>query len=165
MIPNEYQIKDYIPTFTTPSLDFNHHSKELEELVDKLYKFKKIEKDAKIVEELREQTLKRFNLLVLDRNSRVKKVSLENKFDPTLSLKQKGKYHYLRGKILDLDEFSWSKEAEEDFARGLKYHPGLKEAWNCLGECFWKKGDYRGRYSNSSGARVIIETRAKRKEK
>ena len=146
MIPKEYQIKEYIPTFTTPSLDFNNHSKELEELVDKLYKFKSIEKDTQVVKELQEETLKRFNFLVLERNSRLKKTHGSDKFDPTLSSKQKGKYHYLRGRILDLDEFSWSREAEEDFTRGLKFYPGLKEAWSCLGECFWKKGDYRGTF-------------------
>lgn len=142
---DEYQIPSDIPTFTTPTLDFNNHCRELEVLVDKLYKFKKQNIHEEAVEELKEKTLDRFNLLAITRNSKKqgKSETLE-KFDPTLSLKQKGKYHYLRGKILDISDFTYCKEAEEDLTRALKCNPLLTQGWSSLGECYWKKGDYKG---------------------
>lgn len=138
---NEFQINSTIPTFTTPTLDFNNHYRELEDLVEQLYKFKK-QGLLDDLEELKQKTLERFNLLAITRNS--KKLEKLEKFDPTLSLGQKGKYHYLRGKILDISDFTYSKDAEEDLTRACKYNPLLAQAWSSLGECYWKKGDFKG---------------------
>ncbi|XP_062111039.1 uncharacterized protein LOC133822651 [Humulus lupulus] len=53
---------------------------------------------------------------------------------------QRATYEYLRGKILDV--FSdYSKEAEDHLSKAVKLNPSLADAWLCLGNCIWKKGD------------------------
>ena len=61
-------------------------------------------------------------------------------FDPTLSLLQKAKYHFLRGRLLNIFD-SYSSRAEEDLSVAVKLDPRNFKAWTELGECFWKKGD------------------------
>jgi len=49
---------------------------------------------------------------------------------------------YLRGKaVASSDEGRTSDEAERYLADAVKLNPGLMDAWNCLGECFWSRGD------------------------
>ncbi|KAJ9163282.1 hypothetical protein P3X46_022965 [Hevea brasiliensis] len=53
---------------------------------------------------------------------------------------QRATYEYLRGKILDvLPEYR--KEAEDHLSKAVKLNPSLADAWLCLGNCIWKKGD------------------------
>ncbi|KAL7597202.1 hypothetical protein Lser_V15G28243 [Lactuca serriola] len=53
---------------------------------------------------------------------------------------QRATYEYLRGKILDvLPEYS--KKAEDHLSKVAKLTPSLGDAWLCLGNCIWKKGD------------------------
>ncbi|KAL7607814.1 uncharacterized protein LOC111912589 [Lactuca sativa] len=53
---------------------------------------------------------------------------------------QRATYEYLRGKILDvLPEYS--KKAEDHLSKAVKLNPSLGDAWLCLGNCIWKKGD------------------------
>ncbi|XP_047307933.1 tetratricopeptide repeat protein 5-like [Impatiens glandulifera] len=53
---------------------------------------------------------------------------------------QRATYEFLRGKILDVfPEFR--KEAEDHLSKAVKLNPSLAEAWLCLGNCIWKKGD------------------------
>ncbi|GMN38693.1 hypothetical protein TIFTF001_007918 [Ficus carica] len=53
---------------------------------------------------------------------------------------QRATYEYLRGKILDV--FSdYRKEAEDHLSKAVKLNPSLADAWLCLGNCIWKKGD------------------------
>ena len=48
----------------------------------------------------------------------------------------------LRGKAATLGEAGQaSKEAEALFADAVKLDPSLVDAWNCLGEVFWHRGD------------------------
>jgi len=48
--------------------------------------------------------------------------------------------HYLLGHLYNvLDEYH--KEAEENLTKAVKLNPRHVDAWNSLGECFWKKGD------------------------
>ena len=157
-----YEIPSIVPTFTTPTLDFNNHYKELEGLVENLYRIKNtwFRKDSQfpldttvrntILKTMQEKTLQRFNLLTFVRKSR-KNLNLQEsnplvdgKFDPTLSAKQKGMYHYLRGKLHDFSDFEYSQKAEDDLTKALKLYPGLSKGWVALGECFWKKGDFKG---------------------
>lgn len=35
----------------------------------------------------------------------------------------------------------FSQAAEENLSKAVKLEPGLVEAWNTLGEQYWKKGD------------------------
>ncbi|XP_004300934.1 PREDICTED: tetratricopeptide repeat protein 5-like [Fragaria vesca subsp. vesca] len=55
-------------------------------------------------------------------------------------LEQRARYEYLRGKILDvLPEYK--REAEDHLSKAVKLNPSLADAWLCLGNCIWKKGD------------------------
>ncbi|KAL3501820.1 hypothetical protein ACH5RR_036269 [Cinchona calisaya] len=53
---------------------------------------------------------------------------------------QRAEYEYLRGKVLDV--FSdYRKDAEDHLSKAVKLNPSLGDAWLCLGNCIWKKGD------------------------
>jgi Flp pilus assembly protein TadD len=50
--------------------------------------------------------------------------------------------YYLRGKaIASTEEGRLSDEAERLLADAVKLKPSLNDAWNCLGECFWERGE------------------------
>ncbi|XVF44876.1 hypothetical protein PTKIN_Ptkin02bG0158600 [Pterospermum kingtungense] len=53
---------------------------------------------------------------------------------------QRATYEYLRGKILDVVP-DYRKEAEDHLSKAVKLNPSLVDAWLCLGNCIWKKGD------------------------
>ncbi|KAK7269843.1 hypothetical protein RIF29_22605 [Crotalaria pallida] len=56
------------------------------------------------------------------------------------SLLQRATFEYLRGKILDVFP-DYRKEAEDHLSKAVKLNPSLADAWLCLGNCIWKKGD------------------------
>ncbi|XP_021896165.1 tetratricopeptide repeat protein 5-like isoform X2 [Carica papaya] len=53
---------------------------------------------------------------------------------------QRATYEYLRGKILDVIP-DYRKEAEDHLSKAVKLNPSLADAWLCLGNSIWKKGD------------------------
>ncbi|THU71045.1 hypothetical protein C4D60_Mb08t31390 [Musa balbisiana] len=53
---------------------------------------------------------------------------------------QRANYEYLRGKMLDIFP-DYIKEAEDHLSKAVKLNPSLADAWLCLGNCIWKKGD------------------------
>ncbi|CAL9150161.1 unnamed protein product [Musa hybrid cultivar] len=53
---------------------------------------------------------------------------------------QRANYEYLRGKMLDVFP-DYIKEAEDHLSKAVKLNPSLADAWLCLGNCIWKKGD------------------------
>ncbi|KAK8613288.1 hypothetical protein V6N13_101055 [Hibiscus sabdariffa] len=53
---------------------------------------------------------------------------------------QRATYEYLRGRILDVVP-DYRKEAEDHLSKAVKLNPSLGDAWLCLGNCIWKKGD------------------------
>ncbi|XP_022980032.1 tetratricopeptide repeat protein 5-like [Cucurbita maxima] len=53
---------------------------------------------------------------------------------------QRAMYEYLRGKMLDVFP-DYRKEAEDHLSKAVKLNPSLADAWLCLGNCIWKKGD------------------------
>ncbi|GAU24332.1 hypothetical protein TSUD_49210 [Trifolium subterraneum] len=53
---------------------------------------------------------------------------------------QRAIYEYLRGKVLDVFP-EYKKEAEDHLSKAVKLNPSLADAWLCLGNCIWKKGD------------------------
>ncbi|XP_060214690.1 uncharacterized protein LOC132641650 isoform X1 [Lycium barbarum] len=53
---------------------------------------------------------------------------------------QRATYEYLRGKILDVVPV-YKKEAEDHLSKAVKLNPSFVDAWLCLGNCIWKKGD------------------------
>ena len=46
----------------------------------------------------------------------------------------------------------YSKEAEELLSKAVKLDPANIDAWNALGQCFWKKGDLTGARNCFDGA-------------
>lgn len=53
----------------------------------------------------------------------------------------KAVFLYLKGRLLNLDG-DFNQEAEGLLSRAVKLNPTLVEAWNELGESYWKKGDW-----------------------
>ncbi|KAK8937520.1 hypothetical protein KSP39_PZI011931 [Platanthera zijinensis] len=82
-----------------------------------------------------------------------KTLSLQNHVDAALALvdtampqegrkstSQRALYEFFRGKILDVFP-DYQKEAEDHLSKAVKLNPSLTDAWLCLGNCIWKKGD------------------------
>ncbi|XP_030395423.1 tetratricopeptide repeat protein 5-like isoform X1 [Gopherus evgoodei] len=57
----------------------------------------------------------------------------------------------LKGKALNVTP-DYKPQAEELLAKAVKLDPELVEAWNQLGEAYWKKGDITAAYTCFSGA-------------
>ena len=67
-------------------------------------------------------------------------------------------YHFLRGRILDIEDSVFSKNAEEDLSKAVKLNPKFVDGWNSLGECLWKKGDRMGSiYCFKAGLRAVCD--------
>lgn len=73
------------------------------------------------------------------REEELKDISVHT-FDPTLSNLQKARYHFLRGRLLNIFE-SFNQSAEDNLIRSVKLAPRSEQTWIELGECYWKKGD------------------------
>lgn len=57
----------------------------------------------------------------------------------------------LKGKALNVSP-EYSAQAEELLSKAVKLDPGLVEAWNQLGEVYWKRGDISAAHTCFSGA-------------
>ncbi|KAJ3695712.1 hypothetical protein LUZ60_001089 [Juncus effusus] len=53
---------------------------------------------------------------------------------------QRADFEFLKGKILDVFP-DYRKESEDHLSKAVKLNPSLVDAWLCLGNCIWKKGD------------------------
>lgn len=53
---------------------------------------------------------------------------------------RRAQWEYLSGKVLDVGP-DYCREAEEHLSKSVKLDPSMVDAWCCLGNCFWKKGD------------------------
>lgn len=47
------------------------------------------------------------------------------------------RYYYLKGRALNVVP-KYSREAEDLLSKAIKLDPKLVDAWNELGECYWK---------------------------
>lgn len=65
------------------------------------------------------------------------KVALAELDHLQLSIDNKAVFFYLRGKILNITP-SFDQRAEECLSKAVKLDPNLIEAWNQLGESYWK---------------------------
>lgn len=66
-----------------------------------------------------------------------------NKFDDYKGYEIDGaraKYYYLKGRALNVVD-RYVPQAEELLSKAVKLEPKLVDAWNELGECYWKKDD------------------------
>lgn len=57
----------------------------------------------------------------------------------------------LKGRILNVTP-KYSPEAEEALSKAVKLDPRLVDAWNHLGECYWKKEDVSAAKNCFTGA-------------
>lgn len=64
---------------------------------------------------------------------------------------KKSEYFYLLGKTLNVMP-NYDPQAQEVLSRAVKLNPKLVDAWNCLGECLWKKGDVEAAKNCFTGA-------------
>lgn len=63
----------------------------------------------------------------------------------------RAKYYYLKGRALNVvDRFI--PQAEELLSKAVKLEPKLIEAWNELGECYWKNDDIKQAKNCFAGA-------------
>lgn len=63
----------------------------------------------------------------------------------------KAKYNYLKGKLLNVLP-KYDKEAENLLSKSIKLDPKLVEAWNELGECYWKNEELKKSVNCFEGA-------------
>ncbi|KAH9515620.1 Tetratricopeptide repeat protein 5 [Bulinus truncatus] len=66
-------------------------------------------------------------------------------------IKNKAQFHLLKGKILNITS-KYNPEAEDSLSKAVKLDPRLVEAWNHLGECYWKKEDISAAKNCFTGA-------------
>jgi hypothetical protein len=50
----------------------------------------------------------------------------------------------------------YSVEAETALGQAVKLNPGLTDAWDALGECYWKKGDTEQRSGRSRYCWLLV---------
>jgi tetratricopeptide (TPR) repeat protein len=67
------------------------------------------------------------------------------------SVQGKAQALMLTGKALNVTP-DYSPKAEELLSKAVKLEPELVEAWNQLGEVYWKKGDVAAAHTCFSGA-------------
>lgn len=70
---------------------------------------------------------------------------------PSERFKHKAEFLLQKGRCLNVTP-DFSAVAEECLSRAVKLEPGLVEAWNTLGEQYWKKGDLTGAKNCFTGA-------------
>lgn len=69
----------------------------------------------------------------------------------------RAKYYYLKGRALNVLP-NYSKEAEELLSKAVKLDPKLVEAWNELGECYWKNDNLKEAENCFAGALNYVPT-------
>lgn len=66
-------------------------------------------------------------------------------------MRGKARLMFLRGHAQNvLPEFV--TKSEEFLSRAVKLDPTIVEAWNSLGECYWKQGNIEGAFNCFDGA-------------
>jgi len=58
-----------------------------------------------------------------------------------LSIENKAAFIYLRGKAMNCISAKYDSKAVECLSKAVKLDPSIAEAWNELGECYWKNKD------------------------
>lgn len=119
-----------------------HVLQKLQELVDQLYCFRDSYFETHSVEDAGR-----------------KQQDVQDKMEKTLqqmeevlgSVQAKAQALMLKGKALNVTP-DYSPEAEALLSKAVKLEPELVEAWNQLGEVYWKKGDVAAAHTCFSGA-------------
>ncbi|KAM9645835.1 tetratricopeptide repeat protein 5 isoform 3-T4 [Trichechus inunguis] len=115
---------------------------KLQELVDQLYSFRdcyfethSVEDAGRKQQDVREEMEKTLRLME----------------EVAGSVQGKARVLMLTGKALNVTP-DYSLRAEELLSKAVKLEPELVEAWNQLGEVYWKKGDVAAAHTCFSGA-------------
>ncbi|XP_044086819.1 tetratricopeptide repeat protein 5 isoform X1 [Neovison vison] len=115
---------------------------KLQELVDQLYSFREcyfethgVEDAGRKQQDVREEMEK----------------TLQQMEEVVGSVQGKAQVLMLTGKALNVTP-DYSPKAEELLSKAVKLEPKLVEAWNQLGEVYWKKGDIAAAHTCFSGA-------------
>ncbi|XP_005866225.2 PREDICTED: tetratricopeptide repeat protein 5 [Myotis brandtii] len=115
---------------------------KLQELVDQLYSFRdgyfethSVEDAGRKQQDVREEMEK----------------TLQQMKEVVGSVQGKAQVLMLTGKALNVTP-DYSPKAEELLSKAVKLEPKLVEAWNQLGEVYWKKGDVAAAHTCFSGA-------------
>uniref|UniRef100_G1RI60 Tetratricopeptide repeat domain 5 n=1 Tax=Nomascus leucogenys TaxID=61853 RepID=G1RI60_NOMLE len=115
---------------------------KLQELVDQLYSFRDCYFETHSVEDAgRKQQ---------DVRKEMEK-TLQQMEEVVGSVQGKAQVLMLTGKALNVTP-DYSPKAEELLSKAVKLEPELVEAWNQLGEVYWKKGDVAAAHTCFSGA-------------
>ncbi|KAM8882339.1 tetratricopeptide repeat protein 5 [Synchiropus picturatus] len=114
----------------------------IKELVDQLYNFRDCYFESHSVEDAG----KKQQDVAQEQEKTLKKL-----LEKEESFKHKAEYLLQKGRCLNVAP-EFSKEAEECLSRAVKLDPSMLEAWNTLGEQFWKKGDLAGAKNCFTGA-------------
>ncbi|XP_037843556.2 tetratricopeptide repeat protein 5 isoform X2 [Chlorocebus sabaeus] len=115
---------------------------KLQELVDQLYSFRDCYFETHSVEDAgRKQQ---------DVRKEMEK-TLQQMEEVVGSVQGKAQVLMLTGKALNVTP-DYSPKAEELLSKAVKLEPKLVEAWNQLGEVYWKKGDIAAAHTCFSGA-------------
>ncbi|XP_067598082.1 tetratricopeptide repeat protein 5 [Pseudorca crassidens] len=128
MAEEEEEVKEILP--------------KLQELVDRLYSFRECYFETHSVEDAgRKQQ---------DVREEMEK-TLQQMEEVVGSVQGKAQVLMLTGKALNVTP-NYSPKAEELLSKAVKLEPKLVEAWNQLGEVYWKKGDVAAAHTCFSGA-------------
>ncbi|XP_002753708.2 tetratricopeptide repeat protein 5 isoform X3 [Callithrix jacchus] len=115
---------------------------KLQELVDQLYSFRDCYFETHSVEDAgRKQQ---------DVQKEMEK-TLQQMEEVVGSVQGKAQVLMLTGKVLNVTP-DYSPKAEELLSKAVKLEPKLVEAWNQLGEVYWKKGDVAAAHTCFKGA-------------
>uniref|UniRef100_A0A1A7WMU5 Tetratricopeptide repeat domain 5 n=1 Tax=Iconisemion striatum TaxID=60296 RepID=A0A1A7WMU5_9TELE len=114
----------------------------IKELVDELYNFK----DSYFETHSLDEAGRKPSDVIQEMERTLKK--LEEKEE---NFKHKAEFLMQKGRCLNVTS-DFSAVAEECLSRTVKLEPGLVEAWNILGEQYWKKGDMAAAKNCFTGA-------------
>ncbi|KAF5302334.1 hypothetical protein FQA39_LY10373 [Lamprigera yunnana] len=124
------------------SVRFVNHNKQ--EKVEALYKFRDHYFENHSLEE------------ASNKNTDLQKVLddtlvLLNKYQDLMVHNYRAQFYYLKGRALNVMPH-YSREAEEFLSKSVKLDPKLVEAWNELGECYWKNDNIKEAENCFTGA-------------
>lgn len=74
-----------------------------------------------------------------------------NDHDCSIKVCDRAKYSFLKGRLLNVVP-KYNKDAENLLSKAIKLDPKLVDAWNELGECYWKNDDLRKSINCFEGA-------------
>ncbi|XP_004781525.2 tetratricopeptide repeat protein 5 isoform X1 [Mustela nigripes] len=131
---------------------------KLQELVDQLYSFREcyfethgVEDAGRKQQDVREEMEKTLQQMEEVVGMNGKECATPCPSPKCGSVQGKAQVLMLTGKALNVTP-DYSPKAEELLSKAVKLEPKLVEAWNQLGEVYWKKGDIAAAHTCFSGA-------------